>query len=142
VIHRGRSHEIVESRSHRRCSLWWRKSLLEALGEDTILPNSIYNASIRYESEQKNCAMRRNFSSVPFRPRSPRGAGTNSLSNSGRRSATSTAIALRQLAHKCDLQVFYRARSSLSPNKGDLIIHDSPSLVATQYDETKRPRRQ
>jgi len=34
----GRSHEIVKSRSHRRrCSLWWRKSLLEALREDTVM---------------------------------------------------------------------------------------------------------
>src|SRR6516162_5583423 len=38
LIDDGLSHEIVESRSHRRrCSLWWRKSLLEALGEHTVV---------------------------------------------------------------------------------------------------------
>jgi len=31
-------HAIVESRSHRRrCSLWWRKPLSEALGEHTVV---------------------------------------------------------------------------------------------------------
>ena len=38
MIDDGLSHEIVESRSHRRrCSIWWRKSLLEAIWEDTVM---------------------------------------------------------------------------------------------------------
>jgi hypothetical protein len=37
MIGDGRS-QIVESRSHRRrCSLSWRKSLLETLGEDAVM---------------------------------------------------------------------------------------------------------